>query len=340
MASKMMTHALWFFVPFVTASNLGRSRSRSTIANSEVVTEAKALETGRHLSHWVADEEPVSLDFSDLPFMDSILHQAVGDPYKTNPKDGKPWFRYTKTAGRGQANHTHFDGLTATGDFPEDILHSHNVVRERAGIAPLQWSSKLGEMASARVLKLANEGCYIEHSPLKERWYEASFEYIGENLYKVINMKPTGVDIVDAWYAELEDYSFGQVGSQCVKQKCAGRASPPCTLGHFTQVMWSKSTHVGCARAECPDQAKRTFISVCNYGEGGNIVGRYPFPAVASGKMGLSKSDCTYQRAPEKPSAWDDIKHGKMPERSSAWHQASTTLAITVATVLSALVVH
>lgn len=319
--------AAWFFIPCVAASNLGRS-IRSNEAAQKVMTDRPA-------GHLVADHEPTVLDFSKMAFVDSIRD----DPYKENPKNGTPWFRYTKTAGRGQANHTHFGGLSATGDFPEDILHSHNVVRERAGIDPLEWSPKLAEMSEARVLKLANEGCYIEHSPLKDRWYEAGFEYIGENLYKVINMKPTGVDIVDAWYAEIEDYSFGQVGSQCVKAKCAGRSSPPCTLGHFTQVMWGKSTHVGCARAECPDMKKRTFVSVCNYGEGGNIVGRYPFPAVNAGKLGLGMQDCTYAKKQPEPSAWEDIEHGRVPKRmrSGVAGQASVSmvLAFTAAVIAS-----
>lgn len=291
--------------------------------------------------HVVPDEEPTVLDFSESPFTDSILNLAHSEPFKENPKNGTPWFRYTKTAGRGKANHTHFDGLTATGDFPEDILHAHNVVRERADLEPLQWSSSLHQMADARVLKLANEGCYIKHSPLSDRWYEAGFEYIGENLYKVINMKPTGVDIVDAWYAEIEDYTYGLVGDQCVKERCAGRTSPPCTLGHFTQVMWHKSTHVGCARAECPNQAKRTFISVCNYGPGGNIVGRHPFPAVNSKKMGLSSQDCRLKPRPE-PTVWDELKEGKVPTgkvHSGAWQQTlSFAMVLTsLASVLACL---
>jgi len=262
----------------------------------------------------VDDNEPMVLDFSSSPFIDSLkvnLASADPDPYKANSKNGTgkaaPWTRWTKVAGRGKADHPHFAGLTAKGDFPADMLEAHNVVRERAGISALKWSDGLAEMAQARVLKLANEGCYIQHSGYGARSYEHGFEYIGENLYKVINMKPTGVDIVDAWYAELEDYSFGQVGTQCVKAKCAGRASPPCTLGHFTQVMWGKSSHVGCGRAECPNQAKRTFISVCNYGEGGNIGGQYPFTNVQAKGCGLEEYDCRFAKEHE-PSVVDKVK--------------------------------
>lgn len=313
---------VWLFVHSDAAANLGRSALRS----------AALVSADRTKGHVITDTEPTILDFSNSPFTDSVTSFVLNEPFKTNPKNGTPWYRYTKTAGRGRANHSHFGGLTANGDFPEDVLHSHNVVRERAGVEPLEWSSQLHEMAETRVLKLANEGCFIEHSPTSDRMYEAGFEYIGENLYKVINMKPTGVDIVDAWYAEIEDYTYGLVGDACVKEACHGRAAPPCTLGHFTQVMWAKSTHVGCARAECPDQAKRTFIAVCNYGPGGNIVGNYPFTALSSMKLGLGKQDCRMRPKPE-PSLWEEVKQ-KSKLHSGTWRRASAPfLAIALLSV-------
>merc|ERR1719408_904711 len=93
--------------------------------------------------------------------------------------------------------------------------------------------------------------------------------------------------------------------------------------------MWSKSTHVGCARAECPGQAKRTFISVCNYGPGGNIVGRHPFPAVNSKNMGLSSQDCRMKPKPE-PTVWEEIKAEAPKLHSGAWqHSLICSTALT-----------
>jgi pathogenesis-related protein 1 len=324
--SMAMLLTFWFCTLGVVGVFLDSRGSGSNLG--EVRTQKKTQSYG----HVVEDSEATVLDFSALPSNDlsrnSLEPLSFSAPFEANPKNGTPWFRYTKTAGRGQANHSHFGGLTASGDFSDDILSAHNVVRERARLQPLQWHARLAEMASARALKLANEGCYIQHSPTSDRWYEAGFHYIGENLYKVINMKPTGVDIVDAWYAEIEDYSYGRVGSTCVKERCAGRSSPPCTLGHFTQVMWSDSTHVGCARAECPGQAKRTFVAVCNYGPGGNIVGSYPFPAINSAAIGLSQQDCDMRRKPEPtPSLWESVEEGRVPEfRNSGGREASAFL--------------
>jgi len=246
----------------------------------------------------IEDEEQATvLDYSNSTEGEHILHfNGLGHggltPFQGNEKNGTPWYRMKKTSGRGVAGHEHFNGLEARGDFVYDILTAHNVVREYAGIRPLEWSDDLEEMAAARVQKLAHEGCYIEHSSTNDRMGAHGFYYVGENLYKVINMVPTGVDITDAWYAEIEDYTFGKVGRACVRQRCASRQSPPCTVGHFTQVMWHESKRLGCARAECPNQAKRTFVAVCNYGEGGNIVDHLPFYPDQSAKLGLGESAC------------------------------------------------
>jgi len=190
-----------------------------------------------------------------------VAHSTGLDWPAPNPKNGTPWYRFKPVGDRGTASHPHFNGLSSTGDFPTDMLHAHNAVRTRAGLQPLEWNPDLAALAHSRVHMLSRHGCYIQHSPLEHRWQKAGFVYIGENLYKVINMVPTGVDIVDAWYAEVEDYNYGPVGEPCTKAKCSDRVSPPCTLGHFTQVMWARTTDLGCAIAECSLEARRTFVS-------------------------------------------------------------------------------
>lgn len=243
-----------------------------------------------------ADSDATELDRSNstgLPLLHFAGFSNHGVDFPgANAKNGTPWFRLKDTDDRGEAGHSHFGGLEATGDFDYDVLEAHNAVRSFAGIAPLAWSQPLAQLAASRVRKLAEDGCYIRHTPPNERMQQAGFYYIGENLYKVINMVPTGVDIVDAWYAEIADYTYGRVGKDCATEKCSGRTSPPCAVGHFTQVMWADSKFVGCARMECPNQAKRTSVATCYYGEGGNIVGSAPFWPQHSEKLGFRKKVC------------------------------------------------
>lgn len=221
------------------------------------------------------DEQPLVLNMS---FLRSL-----------NPKDGNPWVRYKKVSDAGKASHPHFSGLTATGNFDEDVLTGHNVVRQRVGIPTMQFDEDLKAMADHRLEELVSGGCYIQHSATSYRWGAAGFQYVGENVYKVINMVPTGVDLADAWYAEIYDYTYGVVGEPCVRQKCADRSSPPCSIGHFTQMMWRASTHLGCAKRECPNEQEKTSIGVCYYGEGGNIVGRIPFGYAAASELDVPK---------------------------------------------------
>merc|ERR1719195_795089 len=79
------------------------------------------------------------------------------------------------------------------------------------------------------------------------------------------------------WYNECVDpgYTFG-------KKKDAG-------TGHFTQVVWRGSTHVGAARIKAGD---KSFV-VANYLPAGNYVSRYKenVPKPLSGKSEKFKSD-------------------------------------------------
>jgi len=273
--------------------------AHQTLHGQHSLLDAKGINR-QPLSQWqhlnvVHDAEPIELDFSGpLHWIASGLKNAIGNPpgFETNPKNGTPWYRWKRVGDRGQSSHGHFGGLSATGDFNYDVLEAHNTVRHRAGLPLLTENENLTAVAAARANQLANDGCYIRHSSTASRWDVSNFLYVGENLYKVINMRPTGVDVVDAWYAEIGDYSYGPVGDGCTREKCAGRDSPPCTLGHFTQVMWARTTDIGCARAQCPGQAKPTFIAICNYGPGGNIVGRLPFSSTRASALGLAGEPC------------------------------------------------
>lgn len=235
------------------------------------------------------DLEPVLRNYSGS----APLHAAVaaGD-FPTNPKNGTPWYRTKSVADIASTNHRHFGALRASGDFRSDVLAAHAAVRQRVGLPELLWSEGLAKLAADRLGELAEDGCYIRHSTTHYRWEQAGFRYVGENLYKVINYEPSGVDVVDAWYAELEDYNYGSVGASCTRRGCAGRVRPPCALGHFTQVMWEATTHLGCAVAGCPSERQPTFVAVCHYGPGGNIVGELPFASARAAALGLSAEAC------------------------------------------------
>lgn len=45
------------------------------------------------------------------------------------------------------------------------------------------------------------------------------------------------------------------------------------TYAHATQVLWSRTTHLGCAAIQFEESGRARINIVCNYGPGGNYIG-------------------------------------------------------------------
>ncbi len=160
--------------------------------------------------------------------------------------------------------------ISANSSFNEAILKQHNFYRNIAGIKSLKWNKDLEALSSswASTLKKSHD-CKLQHSSKSYRSNATSFRYVGENLYgawssRAFTVGPEqGLKAVDNWYNEIRDFQYSKKGVVCAKrnQKQA--------IGHFTQVMWDKSTDVGCAYATCG--AGTSMVVVCNYGPAGNF---------------------------------------------------------------------
>lgn len=213
----------------------------------------------------------------------ALLRAGFGPP----GGNSTAWYRYRRA---GDAVHSDFGHAPDTGDVVADLITAHNRVRARAGLGSLQEDGELTR-AAAKVVgsTVASPGCEIYHSSTASRMGGYQFGYVGENLYKVDGMDPTGYGIADAWYAERVDYRYGAVGETCTK-KCYGRGRP-CMTGHFTQMMWERSDAIGCAVGRCPT-GEQVYVAVCQYGPGGNLVGERPFAAGAAANLGVGTEPC------------------------------------------------
>ncbi|CAH8595066.1 unnamed protein product [Schistosoma intercalatum] len=120
----------------------------------------------------------------------------------------------------------------------------------------LKWDNELASKAK----DLANE-CYFHHNDvnLPHKW-----EYVGQNIagYQTVEQA------FDAWKDEYKQYSY-------YSMSCYG------VCGHYTQLVWQNTTHVGCGITNCTGNYGFPYglSVVCNYGPGGNYEGRYPYEA-------------------------------------------------------------
>ncbi|CAI5465864.1 unnamed protein product [Closterium sp. Yama58-4] len=107
--------------------------------------------------------------------------------------------------------------------------------------------------------QLASKGCPLEHG---------GAEGFGQNLYW---KSPAGLTpqedrgAVQSWVEEKADWTPSPIPDGCAEGKMCG---------HYTQVVWRDTTHVGCASAQCPDGSG---IWVCGYLPPGNFVGQTPY---------------------------------------------------------------
>ncbi|XP_071089391.1 GLIPR1-like protein 1 [Haliotis cracherodii] len=144
-------------------------------------------------------------------------------------------------------------------------LHNRYRRKERATDMTLMvWDESLAQMAQGWA-----DRCLWKHSKSRKNILP-QFNYIGENLYAATDL-PSAEKAIGNWADEAKYYTFS-----------SGYCSKVC--GHYTQVVWAKSYAVGCGIRHCSsprgldwDQYGGGYIVVCNYGPGGNIVGRQPY---------------------------------------------------------------
>ncbi|KAH9581221.1 hypothetical protein MS3_00000578 [Schistosoma haematobium] len=114
-------------------------------------------------------------------------------------------------------------------------------------MSPLKWNYNL----AAQAQKLANK-CILQH----DKRHSDEFRWVGQN----IALGPTIKSGVDAWFNEHKLYDYNH--NDCMK--CL----------HYTQMVWAKTTDIGCGVASCP---KYGLSIVCNYGPGGNWNDEKPY---------------------------------------------------------------
>ena len=162
------------------------------------------------------------------------------------------------------------------------VVAKMNSWRSSLGAASMQslsWDDNLAKFAG----ELA-EGCVVAHTTSQERMSVPGWtgQYVAENLAGATVAGLTLADATNAskvsglldqglgiWWAQKPDYDL---------------ASNTCKAGkicaHYTQMVWSSTTKVGCAISMCTPQKSfgaPGYNLVCEFAPGGNQTGVRPY---------------------------------------------------------------
>jgi uncharacterized protein YkwD len=131
------------------------------------------------------------------------------------------------------------------------FIEEHQKWRAEVKSEPLMWSVNIQKKAEDYALQLAKLG-RLKHSNSS----------LGENLYWFSGQTFSPSDATDSWGAEKSLYKPGTKISNTNYHD----------FGHYTQMIWHKTTELGCGVAQ---SQHGTFV-VCQYNPPGNFIGEMP----------------------------------------------------------------
>lgn len=134
------------------------------------------------------------------------------------------------------------------------LLDAHNLERAKVGSPPLIWDDELEGEARAWARRLIATDRF-EHDPSQHGHGENLWTGWGDRTW-------TPEQMVADWIAEKAQYRPGVFPN-------VSRTGDWEAVGHYTQLVWSGTTHVGCAIAARGDRS----VLACRYSPPGNIDG-------------------------------------------------------------------
>ncbi|XP_077484485.1 CRISP/Allergen/PR-1-like [Amblyomma americanum] len=167
------------------------------------------------------------------------------------------------------------------------ILKTHNDYRSMvalgklhgfppaANMARLVWDEELASVAQAKAEQCTSAHGEVNHDDWRDR-FTTRFNGTGQNLaVRGRNFPFTSPDWpsrIKEWFIEYEDYPL----EQRLEFRVPAHSKP--MIGHFTQLVWAKTSYVGCGFVEYSiiGAVKLTHMQlyVCNYAVMGNVFRR------------------------------------------------------------------
>src|ERR1700680_718900 len=136
----------------------------------------------------------------------------------------------------------------------QEILAAHNKYRAEAGVPPVEWSDELASQA----LDWANQ------LTASQSFHHSGVKGEGENIWMGTSGAYSFTQMVDSFGNEKRYFIPGEFPD-------VSTTGSWFDVGHYTQMIWSDTTQVGCAGVDGPDGYYRF---VCRYSPPGDVKGQ------------------------------------------------------------------
>ncbi|KAJ5937816.1 hypothetical protein N7454_004158 [Penicillium verhagenii] len=152
---------------------------------------------------------------------------------------------------------------SATNAYQQQVLYNHNIHRSNHSVSSLEWSADLESSAYTLAAR-----CTYEHdTSIDGGGY-------GQNIGYGVTASDVGVMITNLMYNDEIEYFPTPYGDSDPSMSDFDK------WGHFSQIVWKATTHVGCATVVCDplgdvDSSDALPFTVCNYSPVGNVGGEY-----------------------------------------------------------------
>jgi pathogenesis-related protein 1 len=176
----------------------------------------------------------------------------------------------SSSSGSGSSPGDDGGGGSTTTPAEESVwLDPMNMARAAVGDKALTWDPIAASVAATYAAM-----CNFDHNANRNAQYQAlggSSSGVGENISGGAPTQDPG-SAVTSWLSEESTYDHGT-------NTCASGA----TCGHYTQIVWSTTTGVGCAHVSCTtsspfgSQFPTWDFSVCDFSPPGNIGTEAPY---------------------------------------------------------------
>ena len=187
----------------------------------------------------------------------AVLAPAVSACAQSGPPEETVWFEPASEQARTLRSIVPADDARPSDEVEARLLAAHNRERAQANTRPLIWSDTLEAEARDWAVDLIDSGRFA-HDPRPHGHGENLWMGWGERVF-------TPEDMVGDWIEERRDYRPGVCPN-------VSRTGDWVAVGHYTQLIWRDTTHVGCAVASRGDRA----VLACRYSPPGNVDGQRP----------------------------------------------------------------